>query len=205
MKNQKQFSTQEKATFINEYLKKHDDDKFNEAELVKEKRVKAYLIMIECGILIGLLLVTTFTWKLNWVLNFNDWLTNIVVPILIFNFLNSIWMLIERKTKRIKVWVRLVFYFLSMIITFLISTSLRVEFYDPMPIWKIVISVLCALLSIFIFLWNYRINKQEATKNAEYQIAIMNEIIDDINSLDEEKNKGIDKKRKKSKTNKRKS
>lgn len=180
MNKNKQFSIEEKAAFINNYLAKQKDKEFNEQESLKEKHIKSYLIIIECGLMIGIIMITNFIWGFEWLSDFSSWLTNIIVPILIFNFLNSIWMIIEKKIRRIKVWIRLLFYFVSLIATFFISSSLRVEIYKTTPIWVIVLGIVCAALSIFVFVFNIRINKKEAEANIDYEIAIMNEIVNDI-------------------------
>lgn len=180
MKNEKHFSAEEKRIVLDELLKEKENDEFNKREAIKEKRVKIYLIMIECGLIIGLLLITSFNWKFDWMLNINNWLTNIIVPLLIFNLVNSVWMIIERYVKKIRVWIRLIFYFSSLIVTFLVSSSLQISFNKSMPIWIIIVSVFLSIVCVTMFIINSKIKQKEASKVAEYYNAIIDEIIKDI-------------------------
>ena len=178
MEKSKRFSDVEKLAFLKNYYERKKDKEFNDIEIRKEKFVKALLIILECGLVIGLVMVVSFNWNFNWMLDINLWLTNIVSPLCIYNLLTSIWMIVEKRVRRIKLYVRLLYFFFSLIITFVISSSLNLEFVSASAL-KITLSVVCGVASIIVFVLNASINADKARINAEYESLIISEIIDD--------------------------
>ena len=177
--NKKQFSDEEKNLFLKNYFEQQEDNEYNNMTLEQEKAVTRKLIIIESALIIGSLVLVTFDWNFSWIKNAQSWLTNILVPLIIYNFINSIWMLIERKIRKIQLWIRLLFFFSSIIITFVISASLSITFYDLHPI-RIIVGCSMFLASIVLFVFNYLQNRKDYENKLKIQTAIKKETQDDI-------------------------
>lgn len=188
MKNGKKFTNEEKAAYLHHLDQEQKDEEYNNVTSNEEKRIKCYLILIESGLTVGLTMITVFNWSFKWVLDINEWLTNILVPIIIFNFLTSIWLIIEKKKRRIPLWLRLSFYFFNLLVTFFVSASLRLEFEECTPL-KIIICAVITLLSIVAFVINIKERKEEVKNKIEYEIAILDEIQEDFKEYEAKKEK----------------
>ena len=188
MEKGKRFTNEEKAAYLHYLDQEQKDEEYNKKTSNEEKRIKCYLILVESGLTAGLTMITVFNWNFKWVLDINEWLTNILVPIIIFNFLTSIWLIIEKKKRRIPLWLRLLFYFFNLLITFFVSASLRLEF-EEFNTLKIIVCLVITLLSIIAFIINIKERKQEAEKRINYEIAILDEIREDFEEYEAKKEK----------------